>query len=215
MGTYFDGILGNFKGKIGSVVGSKWRGIHYMRSKGTPRSGNYSDKQLSQQSRFALATHFIQPLHPVLKVGYRNQARNRTAINMALSDVLRDVIIGEYPNWDINYQGLRISKGTLTPAYNPTVTMANGQITFHWEAQGDQGGGKATDQALLVAMAENGAVSFSILQYSRSMLSGVLMMPFMAGQSPVHCYIGMVSAEGREASNSFYAGFITNTPPVL
>lgn len=32
MGTIKKGILGGFSGKVGTVVGSSWKGIAYMRS---------------------------------------------------------------------------------------------------------------------------------------------------------------------------------------
>jgi len=210
MGTYVDGILGNFRGKVGAVIGSKWRGVHYMKSKGAPRSNNFSARQIEQQARFALATRAIQALHPVLKVGYRNHARNCTAYNMALSDVLRDAIAGVHPDWMLDYGAFRISKGTLTPAHNPTVAFNNGVMTFRWDVQSDQGGGLGTDQVLLAAIAENGAVAFSIQQFTRSQQTGTLSMPLNAGNAPVHCYIAMVSSASREVSNSLYVGVVQN-----
>jgi hypothetical protein len=30
MGTIKQGILGGFSGKVGTVVGGTWKGIHYM-----------------------------------------------------------------------------------------------------------------------------------------------------------------------------------------
>ena len=37
MGTIKQGILGGFSGKVGTVVGSSWKGISYMRGKTTNR----------------------------------------------------------------------------------------------------------------------------------------------------------------------------------
>lgn len=33
MGTIKQGILGGFSGKVGTVIGSSWKGISYMRSR--------------------------------------------------------------------------------------------------------------------------------------------------------------------------------------
>ena len=32
MGTIKQGILGGFSGKVGTVVGSTWKSVHYMRA---------------------------------------------------------------------------------------------------------------------------------------------------------------------------------------
>jgi hypothetical protein len=39
MGKISKGILGGFSGTVGTVVGGKWKGIDYMRSKPSIRKG--------------------------------------------------------------------------------------------------------------------------------------------------------------------------------
>ena len=41
MATFEKGILGGFSGKVGNVVGSRWRGKNIMRS--LPQRGNYPE----------------------------------------------------------------------------------------------------------------------------------------------------------------------------
>ena len=40
MATFNKGILGGFNGKLGTVVGTSWKGISIMRSQGHRKSGN-------------------------------------------------------------------------------------------------------------------------------------------------------------------------------
>ena len=54
MGKIDLGILGSFSGKVGNVVGGKWKGISYMRAKATSVSNPRTDGQMSQRSKFAL-----------------------------------------------------------------------------------------------------------------------------------------------------------------
>ena len=56
MGRISKGIPGGFAGTVGTVVGSKWRGIEYMRSQPTGGRSNPSTLQLAQRNRFAVAT---------------------------------------------------------------------------------------------------------------------------------------------------------------
>lgn len=209
MGTYNNGILGNFRGKIGAVIGSRWRGIHYMRSKSGPRTSGFTDKQLEQQARFGMAIRFMQPLHPVLKIGYRSQARSSTPLNQSLSDVLMDVITGVYPALVIHYPSVRIAKGTLPPAAQPTLSLTNGRLQFMWSDDTTQAGASPTDQLLLLALAESGEPAYSLLQYQRSVGQAELALPALAAGTVVHGYIAMASATGMEVSNSLYVGAVT------
>ncbi|MDD3723512.1 MAG: DUF6266 family protein, partial [Lutibacter sp.] len=52
MGTIKKGILGGFSGKVGSVVGSTWNGISYMRSLPASVKNPRTEKQMSQRSKF-------------------------------------------------------------------------------------------------------------------------------------------------------------------
>ena len=58
MGRISKGILGGFAGTVGTVIGGKWRGIEYMRSRPTGGRSNPSTLQLAQRIRFALGIGF-------------------------------------------------------------------------------------------------------------------------------------------------------------
>jgi len=53
MGKIKQGILGGFRGKVGTVVGSYWNGIFYMKAlPHSSRKGGKSGKQKMQQGYF-------------------------------------------------------------------------------------------------------------------------------------------------------------------
>lgn len=62
MGAIKQGILGSFSGKVGTVVGSSWMGISYMRALSPNVKDARSPKQLAQREKFALANAFIKPI---------------------------------------------------------------------------------------------------------------------------------------------------------
>ena len=62
MGTYSKGILGSFTGKVGTVIGSSWNGIDYMRSLPRPSSKAPTALQLAQREKFGLVTKFVAPI---------------------------------------------------------------------------------------------------------------------------------------------------------
>ena len=67
MATFEKGILGGFSGKVGNVVGSRWRGKNVMRS--LPQRGNYTptEKQEEQRLKFKTVIGFLTPLVGILR----------------------------------------------------------------------------------------------------------------------------------------------------
>ena len=50
MGTIKQGILGGFSGKVGTVVGSSWKGISYMRGLATRYTSTSHSSQKTELS---------------------------------------------------------------------------------------------------------------------------------------------------------------------
>ncbi len=60
MGTFEKGYLGGFSGKVGTAVGSTWKGLNVLRSRPPrKRKGQPSDLQLQSQAKFGLITNFL------------------------------------------------------------------------------------------------------------------------------------------------------------
>ena len=105
MGTFQKGILGGFSGKVGTVIGGNWKGIDYMRSKGSNGNKNPTLPQLSQQLKFALCIRFLQTMSGLVELGFKNFAVQKTGINSALSYLLQNAVTGVYPTFNIVFSG--------------------------------------------------------------------------------------------------------------
>src|SRR5277367_2800230 len=103
MGTYKKGILGGFSGKVGTVVGSTWKGITVMKSLPGPRKGNPTLLQLEQQARFSLMIKFLQPLTSLFNQTFSNGVVGMSGSNKALSYNILNGITGVYPTFTVNY----------------------------------------------------------------------------------------------------------------
>ena len=71
MGTIKQGILGGFSGKVGTVVGSTWKSVHYMRALAVSFSDPRTEKQKNQRSKFTAAVNFTKAMTPFLRFGYK------------------------------------------------------------------------------------------------------------------------------------------------
>ena len=209
MGTSKKGILGNFYGKVGTVIGSKWKGIKYMRSLPDPSSQPPSQRQLDQREKFRQGSSFLQPLGPVIRVGFRTQQKNQTPANAALSDLLVNAMTGTAPDFVINYERLKIAKGNLTGARNAEAALNGELIEFTWSNNSGEGDAQSSDHVLLAAISDTAYPLYSVGQFTRDAASGSLIVPEGVSGSIFHCYLAFAGTEDRfQVSNSIYLGEI-------
>lgn len=122
MAKFLKGINGAYSGKVGNVVGSNWRNIDYVRS--LPKKSNKpaSEKQLMQRMRFALGVAFLSPIKDILNLGYSDYQQARASgYNLALRSLLQQGITGVYPDYEIDFENVQISKGSMSPLLGLTV----------------------------------------------------------------------------------------------
>ena len=210
MGTYRKGILGSFSGKVGTVVGSSWNGIDYMRSLPRPSSKAPTDLQLIQRVKLALATGFLRPVSALVNIGYKSLAVKQTGFNVATSQVIADAFTGIYPDLEIDYSKVLISKGNLTGAWNAVAasTAAN-TLNMSWTDNSGSGTGKPDDKAVLLAYnAEQNQYVYTIDGGSRSSGADSLLLPVNFSGDTVHIWIAFIAADKKTISTSIYAGTV-------
>jgi len=207
MARFSKGILGSFRGTIGTVVGSTWRGISYMRSKPGKRKGMSSKKQLDQQARFALMAKCLQSMKEVIHKGFSLHAKHESPINSALSYNLKNAVTGGKGDALIHYELLLISRGDLPNASTATATASTaGKIHFSWLNNAGSGKAAATDQAMLVAYcASTHETAYTLTGGLRSALQGELTLSSFTGKK-VDTWISFISANGKDISMSSYTG---------
>lgn len=70
MGTYKQGILGPFSGKVGQVVGSFWNGVSYMRSLAPNVANPRTVDQQRVRGNFAKLSEVLRPLRVAIRAGF-------------------------------------------------------------------------------------------------------------------------------------------------
>lgn len=212
MGTYAVGILGKFSGAVGTVVGSTWKGISYMRMRGTgKRTGTSSQAQVEQQAKFKLVTYFLRPLKGLTDITFKGAGVNMTTANFALSSNLNKVITGVYPSFKIAYDKVSLSCGLLSkPFISAAIAGAVGKINFTWsDDSAIDSNANATDIVVLVAYCEEMNLSrYAMKAGSRSELTSSLDVTGFSGKS-VETWLLLISADGKKVSDSAYTGQVT------
>ncbi len=206
MANFNKGILGPFRGKVGTIVGSSWKGIDYMRS--LPKAGGKkSEAQLMQQLKFRLAVGFIKSMASLVKQSFIGLSKEMSAFNSAVSYLLKHAIAGTAPNFSISYADVLISRGELPNVLQPVVvaTAASG-ADFKWISNAGTGIAHADDRVILLAYEpETNTTVYSDHAAIRSTEQAALDLSAFHGRK-VHTYIGLLSDNGKEVANSIYTG---------
>jgi hypothetical protein len=211
MATYNKGILGVFTGKVGTVIGSNWKGIDYMRSLPKKSSKVASQKQLDQRYRFALINGFVKPLSVLIEKRFQSVTGNLTPMNAAVSYHLKEAITGVSPNFEIDLTKVIFSRGELLGPWLPTALAGTaGKIGFAWQNNAGSSYANADDQAVLLVynpitreyvVLENAA--------ARTASQVTLTLPATFSGVEVHCWMSYFAADGASAATSVYVGKVT------
>ncbi|WP_010135835.1 DUF6266 family protein [Ochrovirga pacifica] len=154
MATFEKGILGGFSGKVGNVVGSRWRGKNVMRS--LPQRGSYvpTTKQEEQREKFKTVIGFLNPITEVLNAYFGSPQGDRSRANMATSYHLKNAVVSSPQGMVMDYEKVLISKGDLRGIDGGTVTAGAAQtLTLGWQDNSGQGKATATDVLMVVVYA--------------------------------------------------------------
>lgn len=212
MATYKKGILGVFTGKVGTVVGSSWKGISYMRS--LPKSSGKapSQPQIDQRLKFGLVTSFLRPIKTLTNIGYRVVSGNLTPYNAAVSYHLSEAVIGVGQSFEIDYPKVIFSRGELPGVVMPTITAgAAGTVNLNWVDNSAANLAQPTDKAVvLLYNSITKEFVFSDTATRVATTEEVLLPPGFVDET-LHCWMAFFAADDKQVSTSVYLGTVVST----
>ena len=209
MGTIKQGILGGFSGKVGTVIGSSWKGISYMRGQAQHVKNPRSAGQVDQRSKFNLALNFLQPNVPYIRIGYKSQAAKQTEFNAAMSYIVKNAITGTSPNYALDYTKVMVSRGGLTQVTDAAASWAaaTSKLTVTWTDNSGVGTALATDKAMpFVYNKDKNETIYNTEGATRTTHTMDITVPSDWVGDKVEVYLGMVSEDGALVADSIYLG---------
>lgn len=203
-----NGILGGISGTVGNVIGGRWRGIDYIRSKPASVKNPNTEGQRKQRSRFKLVVQLMKKINPLINIGFRNGRRNQTPMNIAVSLNIREAITGTYPDQKINPEALVVSAGDLQGSSSSGMDLSVPETaTFTWV--NESGVGNASDQdAVMVLLfnTEKNAVIYNLHGASREDETLQISVPASWNGDNVAGYLAFRSETDRDVSDSIFLG---------
>ena len=213
MGTIKQGILGGFSGKVGTVIGASWKGIDTMRGIAQHVKNPRTRDQLVQRAKFSLVLPVMQSMNNFLRVGYKNQANKQTEFNAAFSYNIQNAVSGNYPDFNISFADLMVSRGNLPKAANPTATPSEGAITFAWEDNSDEQGASETDVVMVLCYDKDTNETFCMTTNTGRRHEDppnlLINIPARNAGHKMECYMAFISDDGKRTSDSVFVGEVT------
>lgn len=203
MGQIFQGILGGFSGKVGTVIGYVRNGVAFMRGLATGHTDANTPAQQEQRAKFSLVVKFLRPLTALLRIGFKEAGSRLTGFNAAMSYTMENALTGISPDFTINYAKVMVCRGNLPGALNPVVTsLVAGQVDFAWDNNDWDAGANAADKVVLVVYNPVKQKAISVIgDATRATGSESVEVPELFSTDSVQCYIGFTNANQSEFSN--------------
>ena len=200
------GILGPFSGKVGEVIGSSWKGIPYIKARPTQFHDAKTPGQLTHRMKLQTAHGFVRSIKHIIEIGFRNVTGAKTPYNSAVSLILKNAVIGEYPNVSIDPSKVLISQGKLAGSKDCSVSIEEDAIVFSWGEASSEGKANDEDQAILLAynFTKQQGISNVVCRKDKK---GCITIPQKRKDDDIACYIFFASTENKEVSDSKFLFF--------
>lgn len=214
MSKYNQGILGPFSGKVGTVVGSFWKGRFVMRGRPTHMTNPNTPAQQTQRLRFSLVSENLAPLRAAVNAGFavRADIENVTPVNVAMQVNMEQAVTGSGTTLSIDWTRWMVAGGQLLNVEAPTATAAaSHKINMSWtNNSGVQADVLDNDSVCMVAYNPTKKQSVTdLVTACRDDQSGVLNVPALWVGDDVKVYIFARSEDKSRTSQSVLAGSVT------
>ena len=209
MGKIKTGILGGFQGKVGTVIGSTWRGESIMRALPKTATKAPTESQRIQRLKFKAVSEFLNPLRSTLSTYFGNDTGVKSKYNMATSYHITNAVEITEQGTQILYPRVLVAKGTLFGFQNLTTTPSETVITLNWEDNTVFGNAKAEDTVNVVCYIEevNTFYVFESIANRDGLTASVTLPQNFLGYN-VEVYAFLYDKVSKTSSNSVYLGSI-------
>ena len=209
MGKIKTGILGGFQGKVGTVIGSTWRGETIKRALPKTAAKAPTESQRIQRLKFKAVSEFLNPLRSTLSTYFGNDTGVKSKYNMATSYHITNAVEITEHGTQILYPRVLVAKGTLFGFQNLTTTQSETVITLNWEDNTVFGNAKAEDTVNVVCYIEevNTFYVFESIANRDGLTASVTLPQNFLGYN-VEVYAFLYDKVSKTSSNSVYLGSI-------
>jgi hypothetical protein len=203
-----NGLQGTHTGKIGNTVYYMLNGKNVAREIGITLK-EPTEAKLKSQLATKICSQFLSQLKVFINLGFsiEKQGTDKNAFNLAQQYNRNKIIKGDYPDLEIAYDQVILSKGNLKAAQDWSVTQIPGGLKYSWATHLQMPWPESTDQVMMLAYfpAENEAV-YTLFGSSRLSGTAYLEIPESLQGKYMETYMSFVAADRSQLADSTYTG---------
>lgn len=109
----------------------EYRALNYRNKR---KSRKESDAQRSFRMKFGLANSILTQIRKVLKLSFVKYDKGRkSGYNVAVGLFMSNAVRGDYPNLEVNYSAIEVSKGTLPGLHQWEFSVEEDTVSLTWK----------------------------------------------------------------------------------
>lgn len=206
MAKIYNSVFGTISGKHGNAVAVvSENGTNFIRMYNPKKKDAKTEAQVAQRAKFTFSAAAITPFHNL----FRETMGGSKGMNEGRRHAFRNAIVGEYPNYSIDYNKLKLSSGSVDTPVNAEIDVNDGESYIKWdfiEALNSRG----DDMANVVIYHEESQMILHHKDVSmRKDLQAEIVTPEKWAGSKAQCWVYFTN-EGS-MSDSIYLGEIDAT----
>ncbi|MEH6307281.1 DUF6266 family protein [Olivibacter sp. CPCC 100613] len=214
MGTYNKGINGPFSGKTGSIIGSRWRGVNYIKgfSRAYKNKGKPTAEQRQHYKKFKLLNEFLAPIKNKLDIGFGNYISKATSRNIAFQQNFDHAFLMDENNEPaLNYSMIQLSKGSLfTAGAEKLALLGDSQLKVMWNPKTYGLSGTLDDLVHIVCYVEK-TDFFFVPNIVPLRYHGEALVEFYALEGElIHVWLFLSDSQGKRVSSTKYLSITNN-----
>lgn len=203
-----NGLLGGFLGTVGNIEGYMLNGKYVIRSRRKKSTKPPTEKQLACRQKMKIISRFFSAFVSYVQVGFANAtSKTSTGYNAAIAYHLKYAIAGQYPDYNVDYEKVRVSEGLMsTKDINAAVTIQDNKLIFTWTPNLTYA--HSNDRVMLLAYAPalNEAV-YTVCGAKRMSGTDVLILHDDTWKGiAVEIHLSFISENRTQCTNSIYLG---------
>lgn len=208
MGKNYQGINGNFSGKIGPTVGRVKDGrtitAIYQPIVANPKT----TKQTNNRVWFSLVVNRMRPFIGWAQTMCKNEYQYGTAwsnlLKLAFGSNAKE---GTAPNYEIGWVKVKLCKGGVVLPYSPSGVVDSQTFNVSWTDNTGEGGALANDVACICAYnSAKNMVVFTVNAGNREARQGSLTLPTAWSGDSIDFWLAFRREDNTEQSDSVYLG---------
>lgn len=195
-----------WKGVVGNVVFTHWKGKPIVKSKPAKRTKPPTPKQLFQRAKMNAVMGFLKPYRELVNRYFEPETPGRTLHNISNAYYLNHALVIEGEQISISLDKVILTKGGLRGVEEAELTpLGEGKLRLSWSYTPDEAG-THPDDVLYVALYAPAAPNGLLFTQLATRQAGEAIIPLQPPYTTteIHLWAGFIAHDGSQASWSVY-----------